>query len=323
MHVGGNMKRAFLAGVVLLATSPLWAEVDKDKATAKSDEEKTVEGVNWEPGPKKISLGNNLDLNLDKDYVYLNPKDAKRLLEKMGNMEDDSLLGMVVPKDEGSGWWVHMRYVDEGYVKDDEKIDGDAILKMIREGTEESNQYRKEKGFPALVVDGWSEPPHYDKATHRLMWAVAAHSTRGKSVNYNTRVLGRKGYVSLNLITSPDTLEKDKVHVQKLLQDTQFLAGFRYEDFNPKSDKIAKYGIAALIAGGAGVAALKVAKIGLLAKFGKLLIGLLIAGKKAIVLALAAVGVYFRGLFKKKSDTPAVAASSPPPDETPPENPPV
>ncbi len=302
-------KLALVASLALfsVAFSPLVANAkpkpSKPAPSVDSTEPPPASEYTWQVGPAKIPLGHDITLDLPADNVYLNPSDAKKLLEKSGNFMDDSFLGMVVPKNEDGGtWWVAIEYTDEGYVKDEEKLDGDAILKNIKDGTEELNKMREEKGFPPLFVDGWSEAPRYDKLQHHLVWAIEAHSERGKSVNYNTRVLGRRGYTSLNLITSPDQLAAHKPAVEKLLTQTTFDQGARYADFDKKTDKVATYGLAALVAGGAGVAALKIAKIGLLAKFGKVILGVLIAAKKGIILVFIAIGAFIKKLFGGKPE---------------------
>jgi uncharacterized membrane-anchored protein len=97
------------------------------------------------------------------------------------------------------------------------------------------------------------------------------------SVNYNTYALGRDGYVSLDLITSPDAVAEDKAAAKTLLAAIHYDRGKAYEDFNPKTDHIAEYGVAALIGG----VALK--KLGLLA------LGAAFALKFAKIIGLAAV----------------------------------
>jgi len=74
-----------------------------------------------------------------------------------------------------------------------------------------------------------------------------------------------------------------------LLPMTEFDAGSRYADYDAKSDKLAAYGIAALIGGGIA------AKAGLFAKLGVLLL----AGKKFIVLLLAGIAALWRKLAGK------------------------
>jgi uncharacterized membrane-anchored protein len=260
---------------------------------------------NWEPGPKKISLGHDLELDLPADQVYLNADDAKKLLEKEGNIEGEGFLGMVVGKDPEASYWISLRFDDEGYIKDDEKIDADAILKSLREGQEEGNKERKDHGFPPLFIDGWSEAPHYDKVEHKLVWAIDVHSDRGKSVNFNTRVLGRKGFASVNLITSPDKLPQYKPAGQETLAATKFTNGSRYADFNSKTDKVATYGLVGLIGAGAGAVLLKG---GLFAK----LLVLLAKGAKLIALAFVGLWAWLKKTFTGKDSAPQSTKTAPP-----------
>ena len=120
-------------------------------------------------------------------------------------------------------------------------------------------------------------------------------------MNFNTRILGRRGYVSLNLVTAPESLATYKGNATTLLAATHFNTGARYEDFNEKTDKVAEYGLAGLILAGAGLGAAKLVKIGLIAKFWKVLLALLIAGKKAIVVAVLAIGAGLKKLFGGKA----------------------
>ena len=69
---------------------------------------------------------------------------------------------------------------------------------------------------------GWSEPPRYERAPHHLVWGIKGH-TEGDdddTVNFNTRVLGRKGFVSLNLIDGAKTIDASKPSVAALLAAT-------------------------------------------------------------------------------------------------------
>ena len=252
-------------------------------------------------GPSRVTLGHELTLDLPDGFFLLQKKDADEMMRRFGNQDDPSLMGVVL-KPEAS-WLVTISFDAEGYVKDEdgEKLDADEILKAITEGTEEANKYRAEHGFKPIHVDGWSEPPHYDRKTHHLIWAVSGSDADGTSINFNTRVLGRHGYASLNLIDAPEKLASSKLEAATLLGVTHFDTGARYEDFNEKSDKVAEYGLAALVAGGTGAAALKLAKVGLLAKFGGKLLALLIAGKKVLVAALIGLGAWLKRFLGKKT----------------------
>jgi uncharacterized membrane-anchored protein len=313
--------------VVALLAGGAWASQGKSSKPAKA--EKAAEPDKAEPeaadeaepevpaadrpqiGPQKIELGDDLVLDLPENFGYFNREQGKKLMEKMGNPVDDSLRGLVFAKEKS--WLMVLRYVGDGYVKDDDAADlkPDDILGSIKEGTEESNEFRKQKGIPAINVVGWTETPRYERAQHHLVWGIKGNEEGGgESTNFYTRVLGRRGFASLNLIDDAKTIDASKPDGLVILRATTFKAGSRYEDFDSKSDKVAEYGLAALVVGGAGVAALKLVKVGLLAKFS----GKLIAGKKLVVLALVGIGAFFKKLFAGKSQTPPPAQGPPPAD---------
>lgn len=262
----------------------------------------------WEPGPKRVVLGNELTVELPAGYAFLPPEPSKRLLEANGSFYNDGVLGLFASTDPKDNWFVVSSYDDSGFVKDDEELDGDDILSELRDGLEEANEERQQHGFKPLALDGWAEPPRYDQAQHQLVWALIVSDPDGKSVNLNTRILGRRGYVSLNLVTDPQTLAADRHHATTLLSATKFDNGARYEDFNEESDKVAEYGLAGLVMAGAGLGAAKFVKLGLLAKFSKVILAAVIAGKKFIVLGAAALFAVLRKfVFGRKAEPPPAA----------------
>ena len=230
-----------------------------------------------EPGPKTIDLGAQASMQLPAGMAFLPKQPADKLMQMVGNGTDPNRYGIIIPTSEEDDWMADLSYIDSGYIKDDDakNWDVDALLKNIKEGTKEQNKERAERGIPPLEVGGWVEKPQYDAATRHLIYSVDA-KTVGEatpSVNYNTYALGRYGYISLNFVADLDTIERYKPTAQQLLAAIEYRAGQRYADFNPTTDKIAEYGIAALVGG------LAAKKLGLLAviaafavKFSKLLI---------------------------------------------------
>jgi len=295
---------ALLVTLLVVWAPPARADEPESGADPESD---AAPHLPWQVGPLHTELGHELSLDLNERYMFLARDAAIQLLERMGNFYNDGVLGLATSTDVAGEWFVVIRYDEEGYVKDDEQIDADDLLKSLRDGVDEVNGQRKEHGFQALALDGWAEPPRYDSSVHHLVWGLIVSDAGGKSVNYNTRVLGRRGYASLNLVTDPEQLAGFKPEAAVLLSGIHFAAGARYEDFDAKSDKTAEYGLAGLIAAGAGLGAAKLVKIGLLAKFWKLALAALIAGKKVIVLALAGLAAYLKRLFgaRKKSSEAA------------------
>ena len=182
---------------------------------------------------------------------------------------------------------------------DASKINYDDLLKQMQAGVAEENKTRKEKGYPTVDLVGWAAQPHYDSATHKLYWAkkLKFEGEDGDTLNYSIRMLGRKGVLELNAIASVDQLSEIDAQTPQILGMVDFKEGNRYADFDPKVDKVATYGIAALVAGGALAAA---------AKFG-LLKGLwifILAAKKFIIIGAVAVAAYFKKFFKRDGSSP-------------------
>jgi uncharacterized membrane-anchored protein len=248
--------------------------------------------VNWVPGPAKVDLGKVAQLDLAEGYVFLNAPDARKLLEAVGNVPGGSEVGLVAPAAEDQSWFVIFDYQEVGFVRDDDKdkIDAAGILKGIREGTEEANKVRKKKGIPALHVVGWQQAPYYDAATHNLSWAILGKDDTGDAaVNFNVRLLGRRGYVSATLVDDPTKIAVSRPQLGHILGAFSYKSGGRYAEFRP-GDKVAEYGLMALVAGGAGAVA---AKTGFLAVLGKLLAK---AGKAIVLLVVAAIAAIRRFL---------------------------
>jgi uncharacterized membrane-anchored protein len=253
--------------------------------------------VNWVQGPKTVSLGNDVaELALSEQYVFADANDTRRLLKAMGNTVDNSEVGLVNPIAQGEDWMVVFEYNADGFVKDDDanEIDKDAILESYQKGTEAANEQRKERGIPGLHVTGWFEEPHYDKKTHNLVWALRAKSDDGSEVvNYNMRLLGREGYMSVTLVDEPAKLAASRPKVEALLGGFRYKTGKSYAEWVP-GDKVAQYGLVALVAGGAGAAAVKT---GLLAGLMKVLA----KGGKAAILLLVAAGAGLKKMFTREN----------------------
>jgi len=247
-------------------------------------------------GPADIALRDQAHLQLPAGYIWVPTPAAAQLMRSMGNRTDDTFIGAIFPADDAD-WMAVVKFVKEGYIKDDDAKDwnADDLLKSLKEGTEAANEERAKRGIPGIEVTGWAQKPQYEASTHRLVWSALSKKKGGtgdnQGVNYNTYALGRDGYLSLNLITNANDLEKYKPDAAKLLGALQYDDGKKYADFNSSTDKVAAYGLAALVAGVAvkklGFFALALA---FLAKFAKLAV---VAGGAALW------GV--AKLFKKKT----------------------
>lgn len=237
-------------------------------------------------------------LKLNDEFYYLDPADTERLLtDGWGNPPGFKTLGMIVPKAVSPlserGWGVIVSYKADGHISDEDaaKIDYADLLKQMQEEDEAENQERQKQGYAGLHLLGWAEPPHYDDTTHKMYWAreLKADDADQNTLNYSIRVLGREGVLELNAVAAMADLPTIKQELPKVLAFTNFTDGNLYTDFNPTTDKMATYGLAALVAGGIA------AKAGLFAKIGIFLL----AAKKFLVIGVVALLAGIRKLFSR------------------------
>ena len=237
-------------------------------------------------GPAEVKLREQGVIKLPEGYVWIPEQAAAGLMRAMGNTVDSRLLGLVFPAGEGD-WMMVAEYEPSGYVKDDDARDWnvDDLFQSLKDGTDEANKERRERGFPELEITGWAERPNYDAATHRLIWSLSAKhkgaSDEGpQTINYNTYALGREGYVSLNLITDSQAVGHDKRHAQAMLAALDFNEGKRYADFDASTDRVAEYGLAALVG---GIAAKKLGFFAVLAAFFAKFAKVILLGGAAVI----------------------------------------
>jgi len=249
--------------------------------------------LHYQQGEIKLPGGKAV-LNVPKNFRYLDPEDTKKILEQAwGNPPGAETLGMLFPSDVSplsrEGWGVVISYDHDGHVSDSDakEIDYADLMKNMQQETDEASEERVKQGYEAIKLVGWAEAPSYSSSNHKMYWAkeLKFGGAGENTLNYNIRVLGREGVLVLNAVAGMSQLGQIKREMKDVLSFSNFTDGNRYEDFNASTDKVAEYGLAALIGGAVA------AKTGLLAK----LVALLIAGKKAIIIGLVAIG----GLFKK------------------------
>jgi len=200
-------------------------------------------------------------------FRFADADGTKRFMELTHNIPGGEL-GVLLPPD--GGWFLVFEFNPIGYVKDDEKdsIDADALLASIREGTTRANKERQRRGWETMTVLGWQSRPHFDDATKNLTWGIRAKSESEEVINHSVRLLGRGGVMRAELVLSPDQASAAMPALAQALSGFTFKAGQRYAEFR-RGDKVAAYGLTALIAGGVGAAAMK---SGALAKLWKVIV---------------------------------------------------
>jgi uncharacterized membrane-anchored protein len=299
------LRGAFLRSIVCLFffvafTSLTFADDPKPSEAPKPK-------IDWIDGPVTAQLGDVAQIKIPEGFRFTGKEGTKRFLELTQNPPNGNELGTIIPNtskdtsgnDSAEFWFVIFEFSETGYVKDDErdKLDADALLKSIKENTEESNQERAKRGWPAYHVTSWYKPPFYDASTNNLTWAMQGYAEEeGKqdhSVNYSVRILGRRGTMSVDLVLGPKLVDNVVPKFNSILPGYSFLPGSTYSEFRA-GDKVAEYGLATLVAGGATAIA---AKTGLLAKLWKLIA----IGFAAIAAFLKRAWNYFKKVLSGKA----------------------
>ena len=247
-------------------------------------------------GPQSVQLRDQAKIELPAGFGFVPQAQAEKVMEAMGNQVGPGFIGLIFPEGD-EDWFVTVDFEQSGYIKDDDAKDWDAdgLLENLKDGTEAGNERREKMGAPPIKVTRWIETPAYDAAAHQLVWSAEVRLKHGDDpdpgVNYNTYVLGREGYISLDLVTSVSAVESQKPAAKELLAAVNFNEGKRYSDFNSSTDKVAAYGVAALVGG------LVAKKLGLLAVIGAFFIKF----AKIIIVGVAALGGGFVKWWRGRS----------------------
>lgn len=272
------MARTLLRRMVLVAVpfcvTPAWADENQP--------ERQLADLPWQTNPGKIGLV--AQFTPRGDLRFLDSTASSRFLELNGNPPRPNTY-TVAPT--SMDWFAVFSFNPTGYVRDDETLDPDQLLRTLQQQNDAGIAERRRLGFPILTLQGWAVTPHYDVQTRQLEWGTRLTGEDGSTtVNYTIRLLGRTGVMSTVPVSDPQSLEMNVKQFKTSLHNFNFLQGEQYAEFR-QGDHIAEYGLAALIVGGAAAAA---ASSGAMKGLGKLVVFGALA-------AFAAVGAFFKRLF--------------------------
>ncbi len=311
LAVGAALVIAAPASVVHAAAGAPTAALAQDDVAAKqrAATEKLLASLDRQTGTIPIQAA-KADLVLGDKYYFVGPEQSRTILVDIWRNPPASangVLGMVFPKGKSfvdDTWSAVITFEATGYVSDDDAktIDYNQMLADMRASDEAQAPDIRAQGYPAGILQRWAQQPTYDAARHSLVWArdIKFDDMPEDSLNYDIRLLGREGVLSMNILASISQLDEVREAAKTFASVGTFRTGARYADFNAATDKKAEYGLAGLVAaGGAAAVAKKVGLLAILAKFGKF-----------IFIGIVALFAMFRnaigGLFGRK---PALEAS--------------
>jgi uncharacterized membrane-anchored protein len=232
-----------------------------------------------------VTLQNGIaTVNIAPGFKFLDAEEARYVIEDVwGNLKGQTALGMIIPAGQKAAiadYAFIVEFEAMGYVKDDDAddINYDDLLKGMQEEAVKSNEERRKLGVATIDLLGWAENPYYDKQRKLLYWArkLKVEGAEENTLNYDIRVLGRKGVLVLQAVSGMSQLDSVKANKDKILNMVSFNKGSRYEDFDSNVDDVAAWTVGGLVAGKV------LAKAGILA--------MILKNIKLVILGIAALG---------------------------------
>lgn len=266
------------------------------QSTAHSADENPLSKLAWQFGPTVGMIGDKATIQIPKGYAFLNAAETTKFQELNQNMSNGAQY-LLAP--ESLAWFSIFSFSPEGYIKDDEgsdanDISADKMLESQKQNQISANEERRKRNWGTMTITGWRFPPHYDKQARLLEWAFVAKqdSDNQAVINYNTRILGRTGVMKVVLVASPENLDTSISELKSAFGGYAYNSGESYTEFK-QGDKVAEYGLAALIVGGAAAVASKKG-------FFSVILAFLAGAWKFVLVAIVGGFAWLKSLFTKK-----------------------
>lgn len=232
-----------------------------------------------------IALGDSMaTIVVPEGFGFLAPDQARYVLEELWGNPPSETFGLLIPTGGGimqeHSWAFEISFDEMGYVKDEDAddINYEDLLTEMQNDTRLASDQRVGMGYEEVSLVGWASQPFYDNSNKVLHWAkeLKFGVDSLNTLNYNIRILGRKGVMVVNAIGGMDMFEAIKPTIDKVMHSVKFTEGNQYDDYDESIDKVAAYTVGGLVA---GKVLAKAGFLGLLLKFWKFIaLGLVAAG---------------------------------------------
>jgi uncharacterized membrane-anchored protein len=204
--------------------------------------------ANSTAGPVTLPLRGVATLDLPKGFVFVNAEASRRLSQGIGNGAGDALLGLILPANTFSGWYLVVNALDTGHVTPDAlaKLDLVDVHAAVRSFARKGNTARAQLGSGPIDVGAWVEPPKLDAAKNRFTTLVrvfeSGPSMGGDDLSYlDSVIFGRTRAIKISLIAGLSDYAKHRAAHEQMVNAVSFLPGHRAEDFQSGKDKLARH----------------------------------------------------------------------------------
>lgn len=275
--------------LIFLLASPILAENAQEHSASMRRE---FSAMHWTTGTQKLTESHGT-FNVPKYSKIVLGYEAKHA-DMLINGRNSSLVeGIAFTR----GRTLYLSYADDGFITTDDwkNVNADELLKNISNVTEQDNENRLKNGMSAMHVDRWIQRPTFDEERKSVRWIFGAHNASGKIVNAVALQLGRHGYERFTLASDGSDSAGDTVLLADAVHRYIFDPGFRFSD-HVQGDKLAGYGIAALVGTAAGATIAKTVGFSAILLLFKKLFVLIITG---IAMLFKSVKRFFVGIKKQ------------------------
>src|SRR5688572_1472714 len=116
--------------MLLVLSFDAFAQQQQSKA------EQVLKSLAWQKVPTEARIGDKATIQVPAGYVFLDEGSTKKFLELSGNPPRD---GHYLFAPQSLDWFAVFSFDATGYVKDDEKIDPEELLRVIKAGDKPGN----------------------------------------------------------------------------------------------------------------------------------------------------------------------------------------
>jgi uncharacterized membrane-anchored protein len=285
---GNKPMRAWFVGLLLLVGLAAPAVADPADLTVADVDAKFAQ-LHWQTAGSRRLAESHAALAVPPGYLMVVGDDAVKVETMLGNIALPHLEAAIHNR---ANHFV-IQHFDDGYVTLDDwgDIDAKVLLAAISEATEKANEQRRRQGAAEIHLGRWIREPALDRPSATVHWAYGATEGTNPIVNVVALRLSRGGFDKITLATDQTNYGLAAGNLDAILGGMSFDPGYRYAD-HIATDKVAEYGVAALVAAVAGVKLAQFAVLGTL----------LVLAKKFGVFGLAlivAAGYWLRRIFTK------------------------
>lgn len=133
--------------VVVICGAPLLVIA----APNEQDPGAAIRALDWRAGPRVEQIVGKATLNTaDAGTMYLDEANSSKILKLTDNLASP---GNNIIYSSSGHWWADFSFDPSSYVKDDEKIDADDLLKKLKDSDGPANEERKRQGLPELYTE--------------------------------------------------------------------------------------------------------------------------------------------------------------------------